>query len=743
MAIRRTPVIAVLLLCLLPTLSACGQTSARRQATPTLAPTLTAVPPLSGPKGWSAVASPRVGEEGNLADVTVISANDAWAVGSFYGVDALKRTLTEHWDGAAWTTVASPNSSSVANELDAVSGDSANDVWAVGQIKVGQDPATFKNQPVIEHWDGRNWTVSPIPALPQGDAYLMGIAAVSSTSAWAVGYTWATGSSGSMVSTPLILRWDGFAWKLVASPALSSANGDQLDAVTAISANDVWAVGGSTGPLIEHWNGSRWTVAQNGGLSANPNEDGYLTSVSGDSPNDVWATGSGLPDMSGGGCGAGNPLVMEHWNGQRWSVVNFPTPAPPTGGGFFAFNHIAAAAPNNVWAVGGMRAFTVTQTVPIAEHWNGSQWSIAQPTMPSMAIGFASVAARSGAVFAVGQTQLSNGDGATVVGEWNGSQWARVASPSPGSLSNALNGVAAMSARDVWAVGDSAAGTLSEHWDGAHWSVIPTMNGATADNHLNAVAGTGAMDVWAVGRSSQRAITEHWDGSSWTLVPTPNSAIELAGVAALSARDVWAVGATGAIHWNGSAWSVSSGAPQQLISVAAVSSSDVWAVGGQRPQGCGGVSPAIIAHWNGRQWSSMPNMPQGVLQSVSAVSSSDVWAVGGMAGGMTGGLIMRWDGRAWAQVTLSGAQSQEMASPQAVVARASNDVWVVGQDSHGQLSILHWDGHTWTYTPIKSPGKNANQFTGVATDAAGDLWAVGWYSQYYTQRQALIERYIA
>ncbi|MDE3230376.1 MAG: hypothetical protein KGO05_10880, partial [Chloroflexota bacterium] len=565
--------------------------------------------------------------------------------------------------------------------------------------------------------------------------YLTGIAAISSTSAWAVGYTWTSSSSGALF-TPLIMRWDGSAWKLVASPALPSATGGQLDAVAAIAANDVWAVGGSSGSLIEHWNGSRWTVAQENTPSSGLG--GALTSVSGDSPNDVWATGSGLPDMSGGGCGAGNSLVMEHWNGQRWSVVDFPTPAQPAGGGFFTFNHVAAAAPNDVWAVGGMRAFTVTQTTPVAEHWNGSQWSVAQPSLPSMAIGFASVAARSGAVFAVGQTQLSNGDGATVVGQWNGSQWARVASPSPGSLSNALNGVAVMSARDVWAVGDSAAGTLSEHWDGAHWSVVPTMNGATADNHLAAVAGTGAMDVWAVGSSADHPITERWDGSSWTLVPAPASAVALSGVAALSASDAWAVGATGAIHWNGSAWSVSSGAPQQLLGVAAVSSSDVWAVGGQRPVSCGGVSPAIIAHWNGRKWTSMPNMPQGTLQSVSAVSSNDVWAVGGMVGS----LIMRWDGRAWTQVTLTSAQRQEMTYPQAVVARASNDVWVVGQDNNQRLSILHWDGHTWTSTPIKSPGKNANQFTGVAADATGDLWVVGWYSQYYIQRQALIERYI-
>jgi hypothetical protein len=330
-----------------------------------------------------------------------------------------------------------------------------------------------------------------------------------------------------------------------------------------------------------------------------------------------------------------------------------------------------------------------------------------------------------------------------MVGQWNGSQWARVDSPSPGTLSNKLNGVSAISAYDVWAVGDSAAGTLSEHWDGAHWSVVPTANDATESNTLYAVAGTGAADVWAVGASSDHQITEHWDGSSWRLVAAPASTSlpysALYGVAARSKSDAWAVGSAGAIHWNGGAWSVSSGAPDNLNGVAAVSASDVWAVGGQRPHSCGGVMPAIIAHWNGSRWSSTPNMPQGVLESVSAVSSSDVWTVGGEADC----LIMHWDGRRWTQITLTGALSGEMVYPHAVVALASNDVWVVGQDKMNQLSALRWDGHMWTYFPIKPSGRAINQFTSVAAVSAGEIWAVGSYSRQYRENQALIERYIA
>ena len=54
--------------------------------------------------------------------------------------------------------------------------------------------------------------------------------------------------------------------------------------------------------------------------------------------------------------------------------------------------------------------------------------------------------------------------------------WSVVPSPSPGPSVNDLNGVASVSANDVWAVGDfiNASGskqTLIEHWDGTSWSV--------------------------------------------------------------------------------------------------------------------------------------------------------------------------------------------------------------------------------------------------------------------------------
>jgi len=66
--------------------------------------------------------------------------NDIWAVGD--------QGVTRHWDGDAWTVVASP----VVSDLRGVWGSRSDDVWAVG------DDGT------VIHWDGASWTVKEIPA---------------------------------------------------------------------------------------------------------------------------------------------------------------------------------------------------------------------------------------------------------------------------------------------------------------------------------------------------------------------------------------------------------------------------------------------------------------------------------------------------------------------------------------------------------------------------------------------------
>jgi hypothetical protein len=90
------------------------------------------------------------------------------------------------------------------------------------------------------------------------------VAAVSSSSAWAVGI-----SGVETVQKTLIEHRNGRVWKVVPSPHPGGPSlGNVLFAVAALSPRNAWAVGtyrnATTGilselTLIEHWNGRAWT----------------------------------------------------------------------------------------------------------------------------------------------------------------------------------------------------------------------------------------------------------------------------------------------------------------------------------------------------------------------------------------------------------------------------------------------------------------------------------------------------
>src|SRR6266702_6856400 len=90
-----------------------------------------------------------------------------------------------------------------------------------------------------------------------------------------------------------------------------------------------------------------------------------------------------------------------------------------------------------------------------------------------------------------------------------------------------LAGVAAVSSKDIWAVGghyDSSSGqilSLIENWNGTSWSVVPSPNVGSGENDLYSVEATSATNVRAVGgryyNSKQPflTLTERWNGTKW------------------------------------------------------------------------------------------------------------------------------------------------------------------------------------------------------------------------------------
>jgi hypothetical protein len=118
--------------------------------------------------------------------------------------------------------------------------------------------------------------------------------------------------------------------------------------------------------------------------------------------------------------------------------------------------------------------------VPLAEHWNGTAWTVVPSPSPTGGGVLSGVAATSPAdVWAVGTSCAANGHTSTLIERWNGTAWTRVPSPNaPGATDSFLAAVTVISAQDAWAVGNSASGLSSglliEHWNGKAWEIVPT-----------------------------------------------------------------------------------------------------------------------------------------------------------------------------------------------------------------------------------------------------------------------------
>ena len=83
------------------------------------------------------------------------------------------------------------------------------------------------------------------------ESQLFAVAALSRTSAWAVG------SNGGPV--PLIERWDGAHWSAMPSRLQSHVMDPGLYQVVAVTHRYAWALGA----LIEKWNGTTWRQIPN------------------------------------------------------------------------------------------------------------------------------------------------------------------------------------------------------------------------------------------------------------------------------------------------------------------------------------------------------------------------------------------------------------------------------------------------------------------------------------------------
>jgi hypothetical protein len=322
-----------------------------------------------------------------------------------------------------------------------------------------------RSTPLVEHWDGSNWSVVDGTGFPSRSE-LSGVDARSSSDVWVVGDT---PSRRACTNVTLVEHWDGQTWSRVASPHPGGPGGSSLGGVSAISANDAWAVGAddlpvqiTTHTLAMRWDGARWTTVP---TPKAPKSDRGLDAVSARSADNVWAVGgTGVNQRNVG------RTLAERWDGNRWTQ----TPTINPGRQLSGLSGVATVNSDDAWAV-GLYANDDSRIFALIEHYSGGRWvRFHRPNLHASTSGLGAVSASSPSdVWAVGQEEIG-GVYQTLIMHYDGQHWALVPSPSPEGIAG-LSGVTSGSAKSTWSVGSFTSGEqesgLIERWTGRRWRV--------------------------------------------------------------------------------------------------------------------------------------------------------------------------------------------------------------------------------------------------------------------------------
>lgn len=610
----------------------------------------------------------------NLNGVYCADAANCIAVGDPGGA-AAQRPYTLRLSSGAWN--AQNNTAlSINQPLNGIFCFAGGTCWAVG------DPDNAVNErPLILYWNGANWT--------RNNSNLNINRALNGVTCTAANNCWAVGDAGTgATERPLILWWDGANWQR----RNSSLNVNQnLNAVHCFDANNCMAVGDNG--VSYFWNGANWTARNTG---------------TGENLNGVWC-------MAVNSCFAvgDNGTLLQWSGGANWAAV--------TSGTTENLNAINCTSASDCFAVGDNG--TVLR-------WNGTSWS--STVTPALLRWNGTIWSDASGLLAAGinrdlrsVTVLSYTDGWVVgetggnavapcpnnrarIGRWNASSWACDAS-SPSNRN--LNSVSGVSYNDAWAVG---AGGSIVRWNGAAWNEQNATQAITG-RELHAVHALGATEVWVTGRDENQggrtcanntAIVLRWNGA-WSCQNTGAARRRYRAMfmypdgtdAGTQPDDGWIVGDRAgdnfsifrwnnpvANQWNNQSF-LDATNRERLNSVTMLDTDgnglgdDGWAVGQLRNNNltilrwnrpCAGG--AATGAWAVCSFNPGTAALRQNLNAVSCVHDRDCWAVG------NNGLILHWDGAAWAVHTQSGGM------PGALTTANLNSLSILGPKTRPQAA---------------------------------------------------------
>lgn len=526
----------------------------------------------------------------NLRDVSAVSANDVWAIGT-------QGTIL-HYDGSRWNFTAS----GTLEDLQGVSASAANNAWIAGG-----------NNGLVLRWNGTNWSsvntgfTTYTSAVYTSDPTSVIVAELSPN---ALHFA----AAGAWTRRQATLRTAGF-----------------IRGISGTAANNVWIYGDDNS--VSSWNGTTWT-----GLARNYAPQGIYTPSAGVAYMQhstsqmfrIMGTAYQMPptaptaDVSGtsGIVGlwginatniftSGPPGVLYRFDGTAWSTIQ--TPAKDVG----TFVKGSGVAANDMWLVGPRGTLA---------RWDGTKVTSDRANVFSGDIKSAWGSSATDIWFVTDKATLIHYDGTAY----------QETPPIVSGFGAALNSISGTSASDIWLCGSEANKAVMFHYDGQAWtrSTVPSLF-TVGDTPLDLVFAAGPAAAWAFSNSYVTPIK--WNGSKWE-IDTLNLTMRAEALWGTGPTNVFAAGGGDMARWDGTSWSRTGMLTVPIHSIAGSSPTDIWAGGDGR-----------VYRWNGTSWGAAMNIAGSVggLQRIAAISPNDAWFSD------LQGALYRWNGAAFRQMNTS------------------------------------------------------------------------------------------
>jgi hypothetical protein len=326
---------------------------------------------------------------------------------------------------------------------------------------------------------------------------------------------------------------------------------------------------------------ARWTVLPAGDPVSEASPGAGLGVVSCVTPSECLAVAADYIENGS----ADQKASAQQWNGKEWKLLSQPIPEP-TGSTSYELSSVSCF-PSACMAVGTyVREGKIR---PLAERWNGKEWTLETvpmpiPAEPGAELGFkvelAGVSCSSAAVCtAVGNYWTESSKVFSLAERWEGGKWSVQTTPNSAGKHTELATISCTAASKCTAVGkwlgvgvgESVENyhALIEQWNGSEWSQL-SPNTGLANSELSAVSCPSASMCMAVSggwTAESDRLVERWNGTEWlkeSITMPVGSYFYLSDVSCPQTTSCTAVGRYQsnshewggfAVRWNGSSWS--------------------------------------------------------------------------------------------------------------------------------------------------------------------------------------------